>query len=456
MIFFNSANFSHFHKYTLLLLVLLVSAMLAMFNWIPHGQSPDETAHMFRASSLAHGNVFLNVNGESVGDNIDQGLAQYYSKFNALPFHPENKAQQINDVKDIRFTNTYEFHSFSNTALYLPFSYIPQAIAIFIGEKTHMKVWRAVNLARLLNIVTIISMLVIAARIYSIPLTACLIILMPMSLFQIDSATSDGLHIAITVLIASLFFSLEESFSTTKFICLCILIFITATHRLNLSPLVLLPLWIALKNSSKKYIVATLILMIAIITWFLVAMKRMPQPQQSIGMTHVALYYLEHPIDTIKIFWRTFTNTDLLQFYLKSFVGILGWLDYQINIKFIYITHIILWTCLIIGCWKNKVFYTWNNSSILLIIISIISILLTFAFLLVQWTKFPCTNVIEGVQGRYFIFPLLILCYAIEKKHTLELNIGKASCGFWLLLIYGVVSIFVTQYSTIYRYWITM
>lgn len=443
-------------EYSRLLLILLACAMLALFSWIPHDQSPDEGNHIFRASSLAHGNLFLTVRDANVGDDINQGLIQYYSKFGTLAFHPERKATQIKDVREIRFTDNYEFRRFANTALYFPLSYAPQALAIFIGEKTHMKVWKVINMARALNILVITGMLIAAAKIWRLPLTACLILLMPMSLFQMGSASTDGTHFAMTVLIASLFFSLEEKFSKTKFAWLCILIFVIATHRINLSVLVLLPLWLGWRNRSKKQLISALLLTVSIMTWVLLAMKRMPQPQQAIGMTHVALYYLAHPLDTLKIFFRTFTDSGLFKFYRNSFAGQLGWLDYLVNMKLIYLTHTLLWIGLILGLWKNKIFKSFNNSSVFIIIVSILIFMLTFVLLLVQWTKFPCDNVIQGVQGRYFISLFILLCFAAERKQPLSMKLGQLSIGHLVILLYGVASIYITQNATIHRYWLPL
>ena len=50
--------------------------------------------------------------------------------------------------------------------MYFPGSYIPQAVAILVGEKFHLKVWRVVNLAKALNLVAIFGMLALAARRY--------------------------------------------------------------------------------------------------------------------------------------------------------------------------------------------------------------------------------------------------------------------------------------------------
>lgn len=447
-------------NYATLLLTLLACAMLALFSWIPHGQSPDEGTHIFRAASLAHGNVLLDVRGMNAGDDINQGLIEYYSKYGSLAFHPERKAQQIKDVRNIRFGDTYEYRNISTAGLYLPLSYAPQALAIFIGEKTHMKVWKAINLARGFNLLAIAGMLFAAVKLWRMPLTACLLLLMPMTTFQMGSASSDGTHFAMTVLITSLFFSLDENFTKTKFFWLCALIFVIATHRINMAVLVLLPLWLAWKYRSRKQMGATVLLGIAIVAWILLAMLQIPQKQQATGMAHVALYYLSHPLDTVKIFCRTFRHTGLLHFYRDSFAGILGWLDYRVNQKFIYLTHALLWLGVAVSCWRNKVFCSWKNSSVFLMTVAALSFLLTFVLLLVQWTKFPCTDVIQGVQGRYFICGFILLCFAAERKQPLSFGLvigqGKIPVSHWLVMLYGVVSIYATQTATIHRYWLPL
>ena len=68
--------------------------------------------------------------------------------------------------------------------MYFPGSYIPQAVAILVGEKFHLKVWRVVNLAKALNLVAIFGMLALAARLWRLPLLTAVLLLMPMTLFS--------------------------------------------------------------------------------------------------------------------------------------------------------------------------------------------------------------------------------------------------------------------------------
>ena len=91
--------------------------------------------------------------------------------------------------------------------MYFPGSYIPQAVAILVGEKFHLKVWRVINLAKALNLVAIFGMLALAARLWRLPLLTAVLLLMPMTLFQTVCPSTDGVHFAMTVLIASLFFA---------------------------------------------------------------------------------------------------------------------------------------------------------------------------------------------------------------------------------------------------------
>ena len=133
--------------YAGIVLVLMACAVLAIFSIVPHAQSPDEGAHMMRAASLAHGNIVLQSDGKTIGDVINNGQLEYYGKLSSLAFHPEKKVTTLENLREIRYSDSYTRCDFSSSAVYFPGSYIPQAVAILVGEKFHLKVWRVVNLA---------------------------------------------------------------------------------------------------------------------------------------------------------------------------------------------------------------------------------------------------------------------------------------------------------------------
>lgn len=383
--------------YAGIVLVLMACAVLAIFSIVPHAQSPDEGAHMMRAASLAHGNIVLQSDGKTIGDVINNGQLEYYGKLSSLAFHPEKKVTTLENLREIRYSDSYTRCDFSSSAVYFPGSYIPQAVAILVGEKFHLKVWRVVNLAKALNLVAIFGMLALAARLWRLPLLTAVLLLMPMTLFQAVCPSTDGVHFAMTVLIASLFLHLSKRYSGWGFIGLCVLIFVLATHRMNMFVLMVLPFWLGVRNKSRFQIGVSLLTVFLGVAWILFAMSTIPRPDRSFGMVQIALYYLMHPVETIKAFFHTFTDIGLLKFYRDSFAGQLGWLDYCVSKGVIYLTHVLVWGALIYGCIRSKFLTTWRSEGGFLFIVAIGSALSTFFFFTCSVDPVPMCR---GYRGR--------------------------------------------------------
>ena len=261
-----------------------------------------------------------------------------------------------------------------------------------------------------------------------------------------------------TVLIASLFLHLSKRYSGWGFIGLCVLIFVLATHRMNMFVLMVLPFWLGVRNKSRFQIGVSLLTVFLGVAWILFAMSTIPRPDRSFGMVQIALYYLMHPVETIKAFFHTFTDIGLLKFYRDSFAGQLGWLDYCVSKGVIYLTHVLVWGALIYGCIRSRFLTTWRSEGGFLFIVAIGSALSTVFFLLVQWTPFPCAGAIAGVQGRYLIAPFMLLGFATEYTWVVSRAHETRNVRVILslaLIAYGVLSIVATQSATLSRYWIS-
>ena len=175
-------------------------------------------------------------------------------------------------------------------------------------------------------------------------------------------------------------------------------------------------------------------------------MKTVPKMESDVGLLRVMLYYISNPIETLKILANTFQDTDKINFYHNSFVGQLGWLDYKVKQQFIEITYILLLLTMLLYLKIKYKFY-----DILVVLCAMGIFVLTYFNLLVQWTKFPCTTVIEGVQGRYLIPIAIMLSYPLfeEKRSALLNTVVAIGVG-----IYGFFSLYYTVLATLSRFYI--
>lgn len=436
------------YKEKILIIILLCVAIFCSFL-IPHDQSPDEPAHIFRAYSILNGDILLTKHERSVGTEIDKGLIKYLqARGNYIRKHDKklNTAEE-EKINSIRFAKDKEFRGFNTHALYFPASYIPHAIGIGLGKLFNASIFNTICLVRILCLGTIGTLLFFAQKLTAVPLPAFILLFMPMSIFQLGSTTTDGIHFALIAFIMSALYKLyKDGYSYKLLTVLNIAIFVLITHRINFFPIALLPALLYFKEKNKQYLFGSGIVMLCTLFWIFYAMKTVPKRESDVGLLRVMLYYISNPIATLKILANTFQNANLVNFYHNSFVGQLGYLDYKVKQQFIEITYIFLTFTLLLYL---KIKYRIYDVLVMLCAIGIF--VLTYFILLVQWTKFPCTTIISGVQGRYLIPIAIMLSYPLfEGKKSSFFNTAVAiGIG-----IYGFFSLYYTVIATLSRYYI--
>ena len=215
---------------------------------------------------------------------------------------------------------------------------------------------------------------------------------------------------------------------------------------------VVVAFYIAFKNKSKKQMVFSFLSVAFVVGWILFVMYSLPASStKEKGMFEILFYYLNQPLTTLGYFYNTLTDKNHLFGYVYSFIGVLGWLDYNLEPKSFYkFTFGLLFLLSLIYLIKYKFYKKLIGAHSLLIYLAILSVFLMLALELVFWTSFPCKGFIEGTQGRYFISSFTMFAFGLCRENNPKAQINIYAVA--LLLIYGFISIAVTQYSTILRY----
>jgi uncharacterized membrane protein len=140
---------------------------------------------------------------------------------------------------------------------------------------------------------------------------------------------------------------------------------------------------------------------------------------------------------------------EIRKFYQKSFIGILGWLDLELE-KWFYNFSILVcaWMAVLSIQWK-KIKTDWPVRAWLLGF-SVTSILLVFFLLLATWTKHPAVTV-SGVQGRYFLVSFILLAYSLSGWKD-EISSGKKLVALLPYYLYCLVISFALPQALVYRY----
>lgn len=438
------------------LAVILFSFLLlsVVFFIKPPFGSPDEATHLFRANSLAQGYVLLEPTGKDgttggeVNSSLGKAVLKYSGYVNTHSYKGSDKF--VEELKSLKWDSKNAEIGLPTTAFYMPFVYVPQAVSFYIGEKLDLSIYSTYALINYITFGICIMIFLAAYRIYPIPLLSLCLILLPMSVYQLFSPTIDGISLALTCLGMSFFMTLlkngnNKSQRSCNYIllgmALCIIIVIGS--RANLICMVLIPLWLFFVNRKKTYLATFFIVSIITLGWigYSITSSYDPSSVKHAGLSNVQLiaYYVKNPLVVLNIAINTFTNIDRLTFYYNSFIGNLAWLDAPIHKTIRNLFAAILVASLLAHLIAGKL-KTSRATAFLIAILAVASLALIFAALLVQWSTFP-TEEIDGVQGRYFIIPLVILGYALP-----QLRFNKKTIVIILtsLSVISVATVYVT------------
>jgi uncharacterized membrane protein len=290
-------------------------------------------------------------------------------------------------------------------------------MGLAIGQGLDLTIERSYQMARGLTLLACLSLLWLACRLMVPNSLVVAIVLLPMSLFQLSSPTIDGLTTSLSVLTLSLFLSFAcpgraPSRAAGWGLTLCI--FVLATSRTHLLPLLALPFYLSYRYKSRRDFYLGCLLAAAVLGWVIFALYSTNDPRIARNYTtaELLMHYASHPFAFFSVVFNSVTTKDSFTFYQESFIGILGWLDTRLP-NYFYPT---LWTGLALCGLASVSISTLRQdlgARLLLVAVALASTGLIFLALLVTWTPHPA-SVVQGVQGRYFVVPMILLGYALS------------------------------------------
>lgn len=443
-----------FLKYFIILLLAVGGSY-----FIPPMQSPDENQHFAKAYLVAHGDMFLtSPEGLMSGGYVDDGLRDFIEGHMQLSGRPEIKLtpEEKDRLKSLEWSDTKSrsFMQIPGTGFYLPLIYLPHALTIKLGEMTQLSIHHTYYLTRTFVMAISIALMLFAFSIHRPGILALGILMLPMSIFQLLSPTLDGLTTSLSLIAISLFFSLQsKTHRHGDFYLLAFLLVLIATTRIHLAPLLLLLFIIAFQERNRKFLALSLLSTGFTLFWIVFSIKttvdnRIPR---DISSLETLQYYLIHPMNFMEVLFNTTTSKDMMNFYLQSFIGKLGWLD----------TPLPLWqyttfsACLVFFVLLNIFSTTRRENDAIarfsLFSTALLSVLAIFTALLISWTPHPAT-IVHGIQGRYFIVPFLLLAYAFHgmvdvRSRTLSLVNQLLLSVFFAFSAYALLSALQSRYS---------
>lgn len=410
--------------------IVLFCLCFAISQLIPPFQSPDEDVHVRRAYLLGHGQIWLSTPAKSpTGGLIDQGLLQLMTQFEGLPFHAEKKlsANELYEAGQVRWQGAYAFSPTSAISHYFPFLYAPQALGLRIGELLNLSVLHSYQLAKLFALLAACILIYWALSVYPFSLAILGLFILPMSLFQMGSASLDGIAHAMSLFVIALYLRISQqssikqttagSVNSTAWpgILLALCIALLTSSRMQLLPLLFLLWSCSRQTGQKKYLYYAAAVAIFTVTWILLSITTVVDAKVTTSLTPIQAisFYLAHPITGVQVLFSTLTNLAILKSYATSFIGVLGWLDASLpKAQYSILGALLVLLMALSFSWRPQGLSKHHQS--LLVLCAVSSMGIVFAALLIQWTPHPAT-VILGVQGRYFFVPAILIGVAFTR-----------------------------------------
>lgn len=398
-------------------------------------QSPDEPVHILRAYLLTDGVVFLETKeGKKSGGMMDGSLIKYaLDAQGPFPGRPDVKvsAERVSELSSMRWSGVKYFFEIPTTSYYFPAIYLPQALGLAVGEALNLSIQQSYYLARYAAFLASMAAFLLAISIFPTnPLTVGLL-LIPMTVFQLMGAGMDGFSLSLTILAVSIFMRLarDDGGDSTKWSYVLIaLVFVLATSRIQIASFILMPFALALVRRRWLYLWQAFGVTALVLAWLYTSVaSNQDGGLQHEGYTHLQVmkYYLQHPNQMLKIIYDTISHPYNIKSYTAQFVGVLGWLDTKFRTGFYNVVALLFVLIAGLSISVKNIKQDWLPRLSLLIMFVGACFTIYFA-LLVQWNKFP-TNMINGVQGRYFAVPLVALAYALSGDRGFRTKGAQAS-----------------------------
>ena len=399
------------------LITWLVLGIIFLFS-LPLFRAPDEREHFFRAYEVSERGF--------VSETDENGFGGRY-----LPFKDVNLRllssdwQTFADHRDLTVSDDTAFVNFTNMSLYSPVSYVPQSAGIFIARHLTNKIAPIAYTGRLFNWICITLILFFAIKI--IPAgkeIIALIALMPMNIHESVSLAPDGMVVAVSILMIAAVIRLRYAdkrvMNAPALIGLYVMVFLISQLKIVYLPFGLLYILIpssCFGSKTKKLVHLSLMAIVAAgssLLWLSLCTKFLTTEGTAASVQ--LQYILCHPINYLLIILRTcfeYSGT-----WIETMIGSsLGALNITVVPALILLYLCVLFYKFIrrrTNSSKNELLH---ETLVFVIVIALILILI-FTSLYLQWTA-PYSDIIGGIQGRYFIALLLPVYFSINSPKQL-------------------------------------
>jgi uncharacterized membrane protein len=451
------------------LFVLIATIACLFLAWnMPPFMNADELAHAQRADVTTFGHLI----GERVGTPqervaggmVDVPLAEAAGVFNDLQFDPTEKVRQadFDEAARYRFDGRIAQTGFPGAAVYPPVFYGPASLGLGFGKALGWRILDSLYLARVLTALSCVAVGFLALQTAGrarLPLFALLTL--PMSVSLYSSVSTDGLLLTTTALGVALISRaiFEDRALLPKEALLAALCFgLAAATKPPYAALALI--FLVAPGLSAKWRGLSAGLAIALCAgwnmWMAAAVRTPTRlPGTAVDPTAQVAHLLAHPETILPIATRTLSEE--WDFYVRSFVGVLGWLDTPLpdGVYPFALGGLALAFLAALTAWRST---RWSLAKALAAPLALVAAGGVFLGMYLVWSDVGLDQV-NGVQGRYFLPLAVFLTLLVEapasvsgpsRRKRMALRDGAA----WLVLLAPVAFLAITQRAVILRYYL--
>lgn len=412
--------------------VLSLLSGIALMFLIPPFQSPDEPEHFFRIFQISEGHLVSEVRSQGdgkmivAGGMIPQGLLEQTPQFHRLAFQPAIKTSWFEIAAQLStraHMNRRTFRVFSNTAIYSPVAYAPQAITLGLGRMLRLHPLVLLYCGRLGSVLAWTFLGYLTLRLTPVLHGAFLLLLvMPMPLFLSAVLSADVMTNALAILLTAV--CLHEAMAVGLMRRSALLAVLLLTVCLSLTKLAYFPLLFLFflipserLGGRRRYWLtfAGLVLanFVAVGAWLALtpglAMILRPEDPALAPLQQLA-WVKHHPLNFISLYLHTVRAKGF--WWMVALVGALGWLDTHLPRGFLIAYPVALVLAAIFGRSSAKAIWLFRSRWGLFAVAA--AIVLPFGAIgvldYVTWTDLGA-KIVAGIQGRYFIplVPVVLL-----------------------------------------------
>lgn len=401
---------------------------------------PDEPAH------------FVRIYGISEGTFISQGMDGGIGTGSRLPENllygnqgSNMKIMDILDGKNVELSEQKVFVDYWNTALYSPFTYTAQVFGVAVGKLFSNKIFFIAYCGRFAAWFAAGGILFLAVR--YLPFGKHILIavsFLPMNMHESISLAGDTFTFAVAAAFISfvlyLRYTKKDTMRRKEYVLLYVLLFFIASCKIVYVPLCMLAFLIPAErfghrqNYIKHVLLSILEVLLTSGIWLAISMQVLEGSLGSKSQDQV-WYVLNHPLSYIE----TIVNTTVTygEGLLKTMLGAsLGWLNIAVNSGILAMVAVNL----VYVCVHEKGVWKAENSRFPRIWTAVAAacvVLVMYTSLYVQWTQLE-KNIIDGLQGRYFLpvlFPFLLALKNNSRMTDSETEQSRLYVPYLILLL---------------------